>query len=399
MKQAEIGVIGLGVMGSNIALNIAEKGYLVSVYNREPEWVDSFMQKAGNLSERIIATKTLEDLVSSIRPPRPILIMITAGSPVDMIIDELTPLLSKGDILIDGGNTNFRDTQVRCTRLTHKCISFIGMGVSGGKEGARHGPSLMVGATPEAYDCIKKILTSISANYNGEPCCALLGPDGAGHFVKTIHNGIEYADMQMIAEIYGILRDKVGKSTSEISDIFYRWKSGRLNSYLIEVTAEILSTKDQLTGNPIVDIIVDKANQKGTGKWFIIESQELAVPVTTIEAAVTARNISCYKIDREQMEALFGQKNSDSFEESSDLIKDLELALYASKIIAYTQGFSMLAKASDTYSWKLKMESIACIWRAGCIIRSQLLDDISEAFMNIDSYHKNLLQTPIFSKK
>ncbi len=286
MSQAEIGLIGLGVMGSNLALNIAEKGNRIAVFNRTPERTDAFMASAGNLAADLIPAKTMEDFIASIRPPRPVIIMVKAGEAVDEQIAALKKLMAKNDIIIDAGNANFRDTMRRFQELEGSGLTFIGMGVSGGEEGARHGPSIMVGGTPESYARVEKVLTAISAKFKGEPCCAWLGPNGAGHFVKTIHNGIEYADMQMIAEIYGVLRDGLGMKPKAIGEVFARWNKGRLNSYLIEITAAVLAANDPKTGAPMVDVILDSAGQKGTGRWAVIEAQMMGVPATAIEAAV-----------------------------------------------------------------------------------------------------------------
>lgn len=397
MAQAEIGLIGLGVMGANLALNIAEKGHRIAVFNRTPEKTRHFFQTAGALADRIIPCETIAEFVAAIRPPRPVIIMIKAGEAVDEQMAALVPHLSGGDIMIDAGNANFRDTRARFQRLEGSGLTFIGMGVSGGEEGARHGPSIMVGGTPESYARVEKVLTSIAATYHDEPCCAWLGSDGAGHFVKTIHNGIEYADMQMIAEVYGILRDGSGKSASEISNIFIEWNKGRLNSYLIEITGTVLAAADPLTGKPMADIILDKAGQKGTGKWSVIEAQEMGVPATAIEAAVAARSLSALKAEREKAEALFGAENAAfPIAFGPDLLKDLELALFAAKIGAYAQGFAVMAEASREFGWSLPMPVIAKIWRAGCIIRSQFLDEITTAFTAAPDA-ANLILTPAFT--
>ena len=329
-ELAEIGLIGLGVMGSNLALNIAEKGSRIAVFNRTPARTAEFVAEAGALGPSIIGCDTIEAFVAAIRPPRPIIIMIKAGDAVDQQIDALVPLLAGGDIVIDAGNANFRDTIARFDRLKDTGLTFIGMGVSGGEEGARHGPSIMVGGTQQSYARVEKVLTSIAARYEGDPCCAWLGEDGAGHFVKTIHNGIEYADMQMIAEIYGVLRDGLGKSAGEIGAIFGQWNRGRLNSYLIEITEKVLTTADPETGGAMVDMIIDRAGQKGTGKWSAIEAQQMGVPATAIEAAVAARSLSSMKTEREAAEALFGTPSyAFPLKDGAALMGDLELALFA----------------------------------------------------------------------
>lgn len=396
MQQAEIGLIGLGVMGSNLSLNIAEKGNRIAVYNRTAARTDAFLDEAGDLAANIVGCHTIEEFIAAIRPPRPIIIMIKAGEAVDQQIDALLPKLAGNDILIDAGNANFRDTMARFERLKDTGVTFIGMGVSGGEEGARHGPSIMVGGTEQSYQRVEKVLTSIAATFEGDPCCAWLGQNGAGHFVKTIHNGIEYADMQMIAEIYGILRDGVGYEAPRIAEIFGAWNRGRLNSYLIEITEKVLAATDPVSGTPMVDMILDRAGQKGTGKWSVIEAQQMGVPATAIEAAVAARSLSSMKAQREVAEALFGRSAGTFPMAGGKLEEELELALFAAKIAAYAQGFAVMAAASDEFGWKLPMPVIAKIWRAGCIIRSQFLNDITSAFTAMPDA-ANLIITPAFA--
>jgi 6-phosphogluconate dehydrogenase len=337
----------------------------------------------------------MDEFIDAIRPPRPIIIMIKAGAPVDEQIEALRPHLTGGDIIIDAGNANFHDTRRRFKDLDGTGLTFIGMGVSGGEEGARHGPSIMVGGTPESYARVEKVLTSIAAQFDKTPCCAWLGPDGAGHFVKTIHNGIEYADMQMIAEIYGLLRDGSGKAAHEIASIFGNWNKGRLNSYLIEITEKVLSASDPHGSGPMVDVILDQAGQKGTGKWSVIEAQQLGVPATAIEAAVAARVLSSMKTQRVAAEKLLGSTPG-RLGADEPMLKDLELALFAAKIGAYAQGFAVMAEASREFGWKLPMPVIAKIWRAGCIIRSQFLDEITTAFTAMPDA-ENLIMTPAFA--
>lgn len=399
VAQAEIGLIGLGVMGSNLALNIAEKGNKIAVFNRTVEATRKFYADAGELQNQIVPCETIEEFVAAIRPPRPIIIMIKAGEPVDQQMELLKPYLEKNDIMIDAGNANFRDTMRRFDNLKDSGLTFIGMGVSGGEEGARHGPSIMVGGKEESWKRVEKVLTSIAAKYNGDPCVAWLGENGAGHFVKTIHNGIEYADMQMIAEIYGILRDGLKMDATEIGEVFGEWNKGRLNSYLIEITEKVLKAADPITGKPIVDLILDKAGQKGTGKWSVIEAQNMGVPATGIEAAVAARSISSMKDEREAAERVLGLPNVGEFRvaDKGAFLKDLESALLASKIGAYAQGFAVMSAASKEFSWSLPMPTIARIWRAGCIIRSQFLDEITTAFTK-DPDVANLIVTPAFAK-
>lgn len=396
MSHAEIGLIGLGVMGSALALNIAEKGYPIAVFNRTTSRTGLFFETAEGLRENIVPCTSLQDLVAAIRPPRPIIIMTQAGHPVDDQIAALRALLSPGDIIIDAGNANFRDTLRRFDELKGSGIDFLGIGVSGGEAGARHGPSIMAGGMPQSYTRVEGVLTDIAARYNGAPCAAWLGPDGAGHFVKTIHNGIEYADMQMIAEIYGVLRDGLGMPAADIGAVFAEWNRGRLNSYLIEITADVLVAGDPTTGLPVVDIILDSAGQKGTGRWAVIEAQMMGVPATGIEAAVAARSLSSMKAEREtaarayplDLPILEGAA-------ASQLLEQLELALFAGKVAAYAQGFAVMRAASTEFGWDLPMATIARIWRAGCIIRSQFLDTIASAYEG-DRDVPNLLLAPSF---
>lgn len=395
MPQAEIGLIGLGTMGSNLALNIAEKGHHIAVFNRTVARVDEFKANAGKLASRIIPCHSMAELAAAIKPPRPIILMVVAGQAVDEQIAALRGVLETNDIIIDAGNADFNDTRRRFAELEGSGLTFIGMGVSGGEEGARHGPSIMVGGTSQSWKRVKKVLTAISAKYEGEPCAAWLGTDGAGHFVKTIHNGIEYADMEMIAEIYGVLRDGLGMKAKQIAPVFARWNKGRLNSYLIEITATVLDAIDPKTKKPIVDVILDRAGQKGTGKWSAIEAQKLGIPATGIEAAVAARVISSMKGEREAAEKAYGKTRKAKLEGSqAALLKDLELALFAGKIAAYAQGFAVMDAASKTFGWKLPLPTISKIWRAGCIIRSQFLGQIADAFSK--GAPANLLMAPDF---
>lgn len=396
MEQADIGVFGLGTMGSALALNIAEKGFRVAVINREQDWTDRFMATAGELAGNLVPTRTVEEFVAAIRSPRPVLMMIPAGAPVNQQTAALKDILSPGDMIIDGGNSDFHDTIRHNKELEGTGITFVGMGVSGGEEGARHGPSMMVGSTKEAYLRIEPILTAIAARApDGEPCAAWLGTDGAGHFTKTIHNGIEYADMQMIAEIYGLLRDGMGLQPSESAAVFDRWNAGPLNSFLIEITASVLDVTDPDTGKPIVDVILDRAGQKGTGKWSAIEAQNLGVPASAIEAAVGARVLSSLKAEREKAADIYGDAVPKTNFFTQDKVGDLEKALLAGKIVAYAQGFATMAAASRAFGWGLPLPTIAKIWRAGCIIRSQFLGDIAKAY-DTGEIVDNLVMAPDF---
>ncbi len=394
--KAEIGLIGLGVMGANLALNIAEKGFRIAVYNRTWSVTESFMANAGALAGQIIPCKTYAELVDAIEKPRPVIVLVKAGEAVDEQITHLREFMETDDIIIDSGNANFRDTVRRDAALKDSGLRFIGMGISGGEEGARHGPAIMVGGPEASYKRVEKVLTAIAAKYKKDPCCAWMGPDGAGHFVKMIHNGIEYADMQMIAEVYGIMRDGLRMSADEIGKTFAKWNKGKLDSYLIEITSKVLQKADETTGKPLVDLILDKAGQKGTGKWSVIEAQELAVPASAIEAAVAARVLSSMKEQRIVAQELYGKRQSRlSPASKAAYLRQCESALYAAKICAYAQGFAVLQAASETYNWNLPMGQIAKIWRAGCIIRSQFLDVITSTFGKRKGI-KNLLATPEF---
>jgi 6-phosphogluconate dehydrogenase len=379
MASADIGLIGLAVMGSNLALNIAEKGYTIAVNNRTASRIDDFMQTAREqkLAEKIVPEADLAQFVQSIKRPRSIIIMVKAGKPVDDMIAQLLPHLEQGDAIIECGNSLYLDTQRRFDELKPKGIGYLGVGVSGGEEGARHGPSIMVGGSEEQWHNAEPVLTAIAAKYKGEPCCAYLGPGGAGHFVKTIHNGIEYGDMQMIAEVYGVMRDGLGMNPLACSEVFKQWNKGPLNSYLIEITGHVLAAVDPKTGRPLVEMILDKAGQKGTGRWSAIAAEELGVPATAIEGAVASRSISALKDERVAAEGIYGKRNAGR---ANIALEDLEKALLAGKIVSYAQGFAVMAKASEEQGWNLPMPTIAKIWRAGCIIRSAFLDQITAAF-------------------
>ncbi|UJQ95349.1 NADP-dependent phosphogluconate dehydrogenase [Mariluticola halotolerans] len=391
MSTADIGLIGLAVMGSNLALNIAEKGHTIAVTNRTASKIDDFIANAGDLADRIIGKADLVEFIQTIKRPRSIIIMVKAGQPVDDMIEQLLPHLDKGDAIIECGNSLFTDTQRRFDYLTPKGIGYLGVGVSGGEEGARHGPSIMVGGSKEQWHNAEAVLTAIAAKFNGESCCAYLGEGGAGHFVKTIHNGIEYADMQMIAEVYGVMRDGLGMSPSECAKVFKKWNEGPLNSYLIEITGHVLDYTDDKTGKPLVDLILDKAGQKGTGRWSAIAAQQMGVPATAIEGAVAARSVSSVKDERVAAEKVYGKPSAGSADVT---LEDLEKALLAGKIVAYAQGFAVLQKASEENGWALPLATIAKIWRAGCIIRSRFLDQMSAAYAK--GGNQNLLMVPDF---
>ncbi len=393
MPSADIGLIGLAVMGSNLSLNIAENGYTVAVHNRTPSRIDEFMgvAKEQGLDGKVVPERELTAFIKAIKRPRSVIIMVKAGKPVDDMIEQLLPHLEPGDAILECGNSLFTDTQRRFDYLQPKKIGYLGIGVSGGEEGAPHGPSIMVGGAKEQWENARPILEAISAKFNGEPCCAYLGEGGAGHFVKTIHNGIEYGDMQMIAEVYGVMRDGLGMNPAAASEVFKEWNKGPLNSYLIEITGHVLAAVDAPTGKPLVDLILDKAGQKGTGVWSAIAAQMLGVPATAIEGAVAARSISSRKDERVAAEAVYGARKAGKSDVS---LKDLEKALLAGKIVSYAQGFAVMAKASEENGWGLPLATIAKIWRAGCIIRSRFLDQMSAAYAKGGA--TNLLMVPDF---
>jgi 6-phosphogluconate dehydrogenase len=389
---AQFGVIGLGVMGQNLALNVEDHGNSVAVWNLEPEWVDRFVQQ--NSARAITGTKSLEEFASALQRPRRILMMIKAGDPVDQMLAKIAPYLSPGDIIIDGGNSWFKDTQRREAEMRAKNLNFFGMGVSGGEEGARHGPSLMPGGDEASYEHMRPILESIAARTETGACVTYVGPDGAGHFVKMVHNGIEYGDMELIAEAYNLLCNALGLSAGEISDIFARWNKGVLESYLIEITAEILTVKDEESGKALVDVILDKAGQKGTGKWTAQVALDLAVPIPTIAAAIDARVMSSMKDERVIAAKELGDGPRSRYSgDKQHLIDAVEKALYAAKICSYAQGMSLIQAGSTEYKWNIKLREIARIWTGGCIIRARLLRDIMAAFDRRSDLPNLLLDT------
>lgn len=401
--KSDIGLIGLAVMGQNLVLNMESKGYKVSVYNRSRGATEKFLEGAAKGKKNIIPAYTLEELVESLERPRRIMLMIKAGSPVDSTITSLLPLLEEGDIIIDGGNSYFKDTVRRISELEQKGIHYLGAGVSGGEEGALEGPSIMPGGSREAWESVKEILKDISAKVEGNiPCCDYIGPGGSGHYVKMVHNGIEYGDMQLISEAYYFMKEYLGMSALEMKDVFEEWNKGELNSYLIEITAHILGKVDEETGKPLVDVILDKAGNKGTGKWTSQEALELGAVAPTIADAVFARYLSALKEERvKASKVLEGPQPSldGTPTDKEQLIRDLGGALLASKICSYAQGFQLLKNASDTYEWELKLGDIALLWREGCIIRAQFLNKIKEAYdrnpdlenLMLDSYFSEVL--------
>jgi 6-phosphogluconate dehydrogenase len=400
-KQCDIGIIGLGVMGENLALNMESKGFSVAVFNRTHEVTVKFATGRG-AGKNIAAADTLESFVATLGRPRKAMMMVKAGPPVDAVIGQLEPLLEKGDVIIDGGNSLFTDTQRRFKDLESRGIHFVGCGVSGGEEGALKGPSLMPGGSRESYDIIAPIFRKIAAQVDGEPCCRYMGPDGAGHYVKMVHNGIEYGDMQLICESYAILKNALGLTNDELAEIFTEWNRGALESYLIEITSEIFRKRDPTTGKALVDVILDKAGQKGTGLWTLQSALERSVVISTINAAVEARVISSRKNERVAASKILPQPQPKKFSgDRGQFINAVRDALYASKIVSYAQGMELLGAASTTYNWNLNFGDIATIWRGGCIIRAQFLNRITEAYARdpklhnllFDSYFTNIIAT------
>jgi 6-phosphogluconate dehydrogenase len=393
--DSQIGVTGLAVMGANLARNIARHDVPVAVHNRTAARTDEFMEHYSNEGD-FQAAQSVEDFVAALERPRRIIALVKAGPPVDAVIDELTPLLDDGDIIIDAGNSHYADTRRRTSACAERGLRFIGTGVSGGEEGALLGPSIMPGGDRDAYGEVEDTFTSIAAQVDGEPCCTYIGSDGAGHYVKMVHNGIEYADIQLIAEAYDLLRNGAGLEVPAIARIFDDWNSGDLESFLIEITAKVLAKEDAATGAPLVDAIVDQAEQKGTGRWTSQDALELGVPLTGITEAVFARSLSALRDQRAAASrALAGPRPGSVRDTSDELVDDIQRALYASKVVAYAQGFEQLAAASQAYDWKLDMGSLATIWRGGCIIRARFLNRIRDAYAE-DPDTVNLLMVPYF---
>jgi 6-phosphogluconate dehydrogenase len=395
MNQCDIGLIGLAVMGENLVLNMESKGFSVAVFNRTIEVTDKFAAGKAH-GKNIVPMRSMQDFVAALKRPRKAMIMVKAGAPVDAVIGQLVPLLEKGDVIIDGGNSLFTDTQRRCKELEEQGFHFVGCGVSGGEEGALKGPSMMPGGSRASWEIIAPIFRKIAAQVDGEPCCRYMGVDGAGHYVKMVHNGIEYGDMQLICEAYSVLNNLLGASADELAGIFSDWNRGELNSYLIEITAEIFSKIDPDTGQPLVDVILDKAGQKGTGIWTLQSAISRAVVISTINAAVEARVISSRKNDRIEASKILPHPESKPFVgDRQELIDSVRDALYASKIVSYAQGMELLAGASVDSAWNLNFGDIATIWRGGCIIRAQFLNRIKEAYDRNPGL-KNLLLDPFF---
>ncbi len=390
----QIGLVGLAVMGENLVLNIERNGFTVAVYNRTAERTTAFIN-GGGAGKNIKACYSLQELADSLERPRKIMLMVKAGAPVDQVIEQVLPVLDKGDLLIDGGNSFFQDTERRAIALAELGINYIGTGVSGGEEGALWGPAIMPGGQPEAYAMVEPILTAIAAKAEGEPCVAYIGPRGAGHYVKMVHNGIEYGDMQLIAEAYDILHRALGLSADELHAIFSEWNAGELKSYLIEITSHILTKLDPETGQPIVDLILDEAQQKGTGKWTSQNALDLGAPTQTINSAVESRIISAYKDERVTASKVLSGPTAAFAGDRQQLIQDVRNALYASKICSYAQGMTLLKKASEEYGYALNLGQIAKLWRGGCIIRALFLNDIAAAYERNPGL-TNLLLDPYF---
>ncbi len=382
-------------MGANLARNLARNGYTVAVHNRTAAKTDALLNAHGT-EGNFVRADSLEELVASLEKPRRVLVMVKAGAPVDAVIEQLTPLLDTDDIIIDAGNSHFADTRRREAALAQSGIHFVGVGVSGGEEGALLGPSIMPGGSRKSYDSLGPMLEKIAATYNDEPCCTWIGTDGAGHFVKMVHNGIEYADMQVIGEASDLLRHGAGIEPAQQADIFTEWNSGPLASFLIEITAEVLRHEDPSTGKPFIDVVVDSAGQKGTGRWTVVSALELGSPVSGIAESVFARALSSQRSQRSEAQDLLIGHEVD-VELPDNFVDDVRQALFASKLVSYAQGLDMLTAAAEEYGWELKLDEIAKLWRAGCIIRAELLDDITKAYVR-GSEPSNLLFAPAFTE-
>lgn len=393
--KADIGLIGLAVMGENLVLNMASHGATVAVFNRTTSKVDDFINGRAQ-GKSILGTHSLKELVASLKRPRKVMMMVKAGAPVDAVIDELVPLLEKGDILIDGGNSHYPDSTRRTQDLKKKGLLYIGTGVSGGEEGALRGPSIMPGGNPDAWPAVKPIFQAIAAKVDdGTPCCDWVGPEGAGHYVKMVHNGIEYGDIQLICESYHLMKLLLGMKADALHEVFARWNTGPLDSYLIEITRDIFDYTDEETGQPLVELILDKAGQKGTGKWTVTSSLDLGVPLTLIAEAVFARCLSAQKDERVEAEKVLGGPKIHFEGNAQQFVDDVEMALYASKIISYAQGYALMAAMAKESGWELNNGGIALMWRGGCIIRSAFLGKIKEAF-DRNPKLPNLLLDPFF---
>jgi 6-phosphogluconate dehydrogenase len=394
--QSRIGVTGLAVMGANLARNIARHGVPVAVHNRTGARTTEFMEAYGHEGE-FTGAQSVEEFVAALERPRRIIVMVKAGKAVDAVIEELAPLLDEGDIVIDAGNSHFVDTKRRTEQWAARGLRFMGTGVSGGEEGALLGPSIMPGGDAAAFAEVEDVFMSIAAQVDGTPCCVYVGPDGAGHYVKMVHNGIEYADIQLIAEAYDLLTHVAGLDVPAIAKIFDEWNTGDLESFLIEITGKVLAKTDERTGRPLVDVIVDEAEQKGTGRWTSQDALELGVPLTGITEAVFARTLSSLRDERKAAAGTLAGPRPGAGEDRSDLVEDIRQALYASKVVAYAQGFAQMQAASAVHGWDLDLGAMATIWRGGCIIRARFLNRIREAYAQHPDLD-NLLMVPYFTE-
>jgi 6-phosphogluconate dehydrogenase len=395
--KAQIGVTGLAVMGRNLARNLARHGYRVALHNRSAERTKSLIAEHGD-EGAFLPSESMRDFVASLRRPRAIIIMVKAGQPTDAVIDELVPLLDQGDIVIDCGNAHYTDTRRREKDLRGRGLHFVGSGVSGGEEGALHGPSIMPGGSAESYLTLGPMFESIAAEVDGTPCCVHVGPDGAGHFVKMVHNGIEYADMQLIAEAYDLLRSGTGATPAQLADTFSGWNEGDLESFLIEITAQVLGHVDGATGKPFIDVVLDEAEQKGTGRWTVQSALDLGIPITGIAEATFARSLSGHSDQRVAARAAYGTElNGWKVDDTAAFTEDVRKALYASKVVAYAQGFDQIQAGSEEYGWDIDRGAMATIWRGGCIIRARFLNRIREAYDD-DPALPSLLVAPYFAE-
>ncbi len=394
----EIGMVGLGVMGRNLVLNMADHGHSVAGYDKDAAKVAALQLEARGGQGNIHATESLKDFIGMLRTPRAVMLLVPAGSPVDAVIQDLLPCLERGDLIIDGGNSNFRDLEPRARILADRGIQFLGVGISGGEEGARHGPSIMPGGPREAYERVRLIFEAVAARVDGEPCVTWLGPGAAGHYVKMVHNGIEYGLMRLIAETYDLMKRGLGLTDDELHDVYDRWNREELNAFLLEITARIFRQTDEQTGKRLIDVILDEAKQKGTGMWASQDAMELQIPVPTIDVAVAMRNLSGMEKEREQAGRLMQSPIGRYEGERATFLGQLRSALYVGMIITYAQGMALLTEASVRYGYQLDLEAIARIWRGGCIIRSALLEDVRAAFRARGSL-PNLLLDPNLAKK
>ncbi len=395
-QRSEIGMVGLGVMGRNLLLNMADHGFSVAGYDKDPSKVEVLRQESADRD--ICGAENINDFISLLRPPRAVMMLVPAGAPVDSVIEDLLPHLDMGDLIIDAGNSYFKDTNLRARNLTGKGIQFLGVGVSGGEEGARHGPSIMPGGPKEAYERVRPVFEAVAARVNGDPCVSWLGPGSAGHFVKMVHNGIEYGVMQLIAETYDLMKRGLGLNDNELHDVYSAWNNGELNGYLMEITGHIFSKVDEKTGKRLIDEILDVAKQKGTGMWTSQSAMELQVPIPTIDMAVAMRDLSAFEIQRERIGALLQRPMQRFGGDRDGFLMQLRRALHVGLILTYVQGLALLTSASEKCEYHLDLEAVARIWRGGCIIRSALLEDIRTAYRNEPGLPNLLLDPDIWRK-